>query len=371
MSSLIPQPRKFTAVDLFSGAGGFTLAAQNCGLSVLAAVESQHYACLTYENNFIKNKQNPPLLFQEDIRSLKPESIVENLGLNAGELDILLGGPPCQGFSSHRINNAGVDDPRNELLLQYFRFVESFQPKAFIVENVPGMLWERHEEFVENFYELATNADYHVFDPIILNAKDYGIPQNRRRVFILGLSEPATDALQWPPEQTHFAPNSREVLEQDQPSWVTAGVVFNDPLKKGDPNDLHMNHTKELIKVFRSTPPNGGSRTESNRVLPCHQNGYKGHKDVYGRINPDQVGPTMTTGCFNPSKGRFLHPTEHHGITIRHAARFQAFPDEFIFHGGITAEGAQVGNAVPIRLGEQVIGVVEDYLRILEEQCDT
>lgn len=358
-------------VDLFCGAGGFSLAAQRSKLNVVGAVENFPHACTTYFHNFIENKQNPPTLFQDDIRELDPEAVVRTLGLEAGELDLLLGGPPCQGYSSHRINDAGVDDPRNELLIQYFQFVEAFRPKAFIVENVPGMLWERHTQYVDRFYELADNASYHVFDPIILNAKNYSIPQNRRRVFILGLSEPATDELQWPPIQTHFAPNSPEVLKQNQPAWVTAGVAFEAPLQKDDPNNLHMNHTEELIEVFRSTPPNGGSRTESNRILPCHQNGYGGHKDVYGRINPDQVGPTMTTGCFNPSKGRFLHPTEHHGITIRHAARFQTFPDDFIFHGGITAEGTQVGNAVPIYLGEQVIGVVADYLRLIEERNNT
>jgi len=355
-----------SVVDLFCGAGGFSLAAQKINLRVLGAVENHPYACTTYHHNFIENKQNPPVLFQEDLRELEPEDVVRQLGLTAGDLDILLGGPPCQGFSSHRINDAGVDDPRNELLLQYFRFVEAFRPRAFIVENVPGMLWERHAEYVDKFYELADDAGYHVFDPAILNAKDYGIPQNRRRVFILGLREAPTDELQWPPLQTHFAPNSREVLELGYPAWVNAGVVFDTPIQEDDPNNLHMNHTEELIEVFRSTPLNGGSRSQSNRILPCHQNGYGGHKDVYGRINPNQVGPTMTTGCFNPSKGRFLHPTENHGITIRHAARFQTFPDDFIFHGGITAEGMQVGNAVPITLGVQVIRTVAEYLDLLD-----
>lgn len=347
--------RELTAVDLFSGAGGFTLAAQNCGLDVLAAVENYHYACATYTNNFIKNKDSAPRLFQEDIRSLCPESCMREIGLKQGDLDILMGGPPCQGYSSHRFKDSGVDDPRNELLLRYFNFVEALAPKAFIVENVAGMLWKRHEKYVKKFYDLGEKAGYHVFQPVLLNAKEYGVPQNRKRVFLLGFKNKPSSTLQWPPVPTHFSPKSEEVVKERKPEWPLSKEVFDIPLDTNDPNNLHMNHTERLIEVFKSTPLNGGSRADSNRVLPCHQNGYPGHKDVYGRIDPMKVGPTMTTGCTNPSKGRFLHPTEHHGITIRHAARFQTFPDSFVFEGGLTAGGTQVGNAVPRKLGVKVL----------------
>ena len=353
---------QFTAIDLFSGAGGFSLAAVNSGFSVLAAIEHYHYACSTYENNFIKDNPFGPRLFQEDICKLSPESVMKDIDLKRGELDLLMGGPPCQGFSSHRFKDAGVDDPRNELLLQYFRFVEALAPKVFIVENVAGMLWKRHEKYVDKFYELGRQAGYHVCDPVLLNARDYGVPQNRKRVFILGFKKEPEQKHEWPPAPTHFSPSSDEVLNFNKPSWVTSKVVFKEPLSEKDPNNIHMNHTKELIEVFKSTPLNGGSRTESNRVLPCHQNGYAGHKDVYGRIDPEKLGPTITTGCTNPSKGRFLHPTEHHGITIRHAARFQTFPDSFVFEGGLTAGGIQVGNAVPYELGKVLLKNISNYL---------
>lgn len=362
-SNDLPQ---ITAIDLFSGAGGFSLAALSCKMTVLAAVENYQHACTTYLTNFIEGKKSPPHLFNQDIRSLCPKACMKELGIGKGELDILMGGPPCQGFSSHRFKDAGVDDPRNELLLRYFHFVEILAPKAFIVENVSGMLWKRHEKYVSNFYQLAKDAGYHVLDPIILNAKEYGVPQNRKRVFILGFRTTPSEHLIWPPKPTHFSPTSNEVLNENKPSWPTAAMVFETSLNPNDPNNIHMNHTKELVEVFKSTPPNGGSRLDSNRTLPCHQNGYGGHKDVYGRIDPDKVGPTITASCTNPSKGRFLHPTEHHGITIRHAARFQTFPDDFVFAGGVTTAATQVGNAVPLRLGKQVL---KSVLSGLDLQC--
>lgn len=122
-----------------------------------------------------------------------------------------------------------------------------------------------------------------------------------------------------------------------------------------------MNHSQELIDVFMRTPINGGSRKDSGRILPCHGK-HDGHKDVYGRIDPSVPGPTMTTACINPSKGRFVHPIENHGITLRQAARFQTFPDDYIFKGGLIAAGVQIGNAVPVLLGEVLLKAVSESL---------
>jgi DNA (cytosine-5)-methyltransferase 1 len=115
-----------------------------------------------------------------------------------------------------------------------------------------------------------------------------------------------------------------------------------------------MTHGAALIEAFRNTPINGGSRKDSGRVLACHRD-HDGHKDVYGRIDSRKPAPTMTTACINPSKGRFVHPSEHHGITVRQAARIQTFPEHFTFSGGLMAAGKQVGNAVPVRLGATLI----------------
>jgi DNA (cytosine-5)-methyltransferase 1 len=185
--------------------------------------------------------------------------------------------------------------------------------------------------------------------------------KNRKRVFILGIREDIQWQGEWPPRETHHAPESEIVGGANAPCWIAAAEVFKLPLRTDDPNAIHMQHTAKLRDVFRSTPKNGGSRYESNRVLPCHRD-HDGHKDVYGRIDPSRPGPTMTTGCVNPSKGRFVHPVANHAITARHAARFQTFPDDFVFEGGLMAAARQIGNAVPILLGEVAIGSVVEGL---------
>ncbi|EBG5998219.1 DNA cytosine methyltransferase, partial [Salmonella enterica subsp. enterica] len=132
---------KIKAIDLFSGAGGFSLAALELGIDILSAIELDKDACDTYRDNLIKKRENNIQLLNQDIMSISPVSMMGDLSLIEGELDIIIGGPPCQGFSSHRIKNSGVDDPRNNLLIRYFDFVKAFKPKLFLVENVPGLLW--------------------------------------------------------------------------------------------------------------------------------------------------------------------------------------------------------------------------------------
>ncbi|MEA2465586.1 MAG: (cytosine-5)-methyltransferase 1, partial [Acidobacteriota bacterium] len=184
---------------------------------------------------------------------------------------------------------------------------------------------------------------------------------NRKRVFIVGWRRDLALRPAWPPQPTYFKPSSEEVLVGGRRPFRTAASVFEKPLDVLDPNKVHINHSPELIRVFESTPLNGGSRHESSRVLPCHD-GHNGHRDVYGRIRLGEPGPTMTTACINPSKGRFLHPTENHGITARHAARFQGFPDGFIFEGGLFAAARQIGNAVPRQMGRRVLRVLKRAL---------
>lgn len=353
--------RKLVGVDLFAGAGGFSLAAKNIGIEITAAVELNSKACESYRYNLVKN--NVPQLYEENILFLEPETLKLNHFSEGAECDILLGGPPCQGFSVHRIKGAGVGDPRNELVLRYFQFVHHLRPKVFLMENVPGLLWPRHKPFLDALYTQGDDAGYDLYPPEVIDARDYGVPQRRKRVFVLGVRRDISLNIEWPPNPTHGNELAREA-NSSLLAWRVASEVFSESLSGDDENNIHMNHSLELINVFRNTPLNGGSRRDSGRTLPCHD-GHNGHADVYGRINPSEPGPTMTTACINPSKGRFVHPTEHHGITLRHAARFQTFPEDFIFKGGLMAGGAQIGNAVPIRLGEVLLQTISDGLHQL------
>ncbi len=382
--------QKLTAIDLFSGAGGFSLAAYNAGVDVLAAIEFDQNAAETYKKNLVDRLGVKIKVYAEDITEFDIDSLVNDIGIKKGELDILLGGPPCQGFSSHRIKDSGKDDPRNALLIRYFDFVEHLRPKAFLVENVPGLLWPRHEKYLNDFLDLTKEHGYQIVTcaPLILNARDYGVPQNRKRAFILALrNDVMQEDVNWPPPPTHH--KSGDSL------WLTASSAFEEPnlivldtfkkrleekfgnsreesnqivesLKWGeklDPQDscnLSMTHYETLTEVFENTPLLG-DRDESGRELNCHKN-YKGHKDVYGRIYPHLQANTITAGCNNPSKGRFVHPWLNHGITLRHAARLQTFPDDYVFTGGSMSVAKQIGNAVPVKLGEALI---EEISRLL------
>jgi len=357
---------QITAVDLFAGAGGFSLAAHNAGIKVLAAVENDKHSCATYLYNFNSRMGLGIQLFKEDINVLTPERMMAETSGLANGCDLVIGGPPCQGFSSHRFKNKGVGDPRNELLIRYFEFVKALQPAAFLIENVPGLLWDRHKAYLVRFEKAAAGAGYQMFEPEVLNASDFGVPQRRRRVFLLGVAREFNLDIHWPPHQTHSKSGQNRNQSNRPPEWVKASHVFDVPLPKGDQNSVHMNHSEEMIERFRNTPPNGGSRAESGFTLRCHQE-HNGHKDCYGRIDPSKPGPTMTTACINPSKGRFVHPTEHHGITLRHAARFQTFPDDFVFEGGLISGGGQIGNAVPVALGEILLGTINNSLRQLRQ----
>ncbi len=351
-------------VDLFAGAGGLSLSAIRSGLVVKAAIEIDKNAANTYYDNFCK-KYYDIKLYNEDIRTIDPSSVINSAFKLHETCDLILGGPPCQGFSTHRINNSGVNDPRNELLLTYFNFVRSFRPSVFLLENVPGMLWPRHKDYLDRFYKEATISGYKVKQPILIDAADYGIPQRRKRVFILGIRKDINTEIAWPPPATHGS--EKEI--KNNPAllpWVPCKEVFKENIIN-DPNNIHMKHSDELVSAFNNTPRNGGSRRDSGRILKCHEQ-HDGHKDVYGRINPFTVAPTMTTACINPSKGRFVHPVENHGITARQAARIQTFPDDFIFSGGLIASGQQIGNAVPVRLGEILINCLKPLLFVAKEK---
>jgi DNA (cytosine-5)-methyltransferase 1 len=245
------------------------------------------------------------------------------------------------------------------LIHRYFEVVAHLKPKVFLMENVPGILWKRHAEYLELFYAMAKKSGYRVHKPAVLDARDFGVPQRRKRVFILGIASDLPDIAVWPPPPTHG--NAKAVKRDNTLTpWIPCADAFLGA-PKGDENNVHMRHTQELVDAFARTPANGGSRRDSGRLLKCHVE-HDGHKDVYGRIDSYQPAPTMTTACINPSKGRFVHPTQNHGITARQAARIQTFSDEFIFFGGLMAAGIQIGNAVPVTMGEAILRPIRIFI---------
>lgn len=320
------------AVDLFSGCGGLTLGLKQAGFRVVGAVEKDPLAISTYKANH-KNI----CLWEVDIRDLPASKVMQRLGLKPGELDLLAGCPPCQGFSSIRTRNGASRnrDPRNNLVDEMLRFVSVMQPKAVMFENVPGI---KTREVFHRFCKRLTGLGYKV-NWKIQDAADFNVPQRRRRLILMA----SRVALVSFPEKFTTRKTVRDIIG----NLVKAGTS-SDPI-----HDLKENRSEKIIKLIQDIPANGGSRLDlpRNRQLACHKR-TNGFKDIYGRMSWDDVAPTITGGCFNPSKGRFLHPIENRAITLREAALLQGFPKAYWFppSAGKQPIATMIGNALPPEL---------------------
>ena len=320
---------KPTAIDLFSGCGGLTVGLKISGFKVLGAVDIDPLSIKTYRAN-----HKDVSVWETDIRDLKPAKIKSKLGLRKGDLDLLAGCPPCQGFSTMRTLNGAfkIDDPRNDLLFEFLRFVKALHPQTVMMENVPGMAKdERFKVFCVRMEKLGYFGDYR-----ILNAAEYGVPQRRKRLVYL-----AGRRMEIP-----FAKRASKMK-------TVQDAIGNLPKagESGDPvHDMPEKRTPRILEMIRRIPKDGGSRTDlpEEDQLNCHKlcNGFK---DVYGRMAWRDVSPTITSGCFNPSKGRFLHPEEDRAITMREAALLQGFPRWYKFPttNSKSAVALMIGNALP------------------------
>ncbi len=320
---------KPTAVDLFCGCGGLTVGLKRAGFRVLGAMDVDPLSIKTYKAN-----HRDVTLWEKDIRELDPQELLDALGLKKGGLDLLAGCPPCQGFSTMRTLNGAltVDDPRNDLLLEFERFVEALRPRAVMMENVPGLANDkRFEAFLRKLKKLGYLGAHRV-----LNAAEYGVPQRRRRLIYLaglGMEIPFADKAA-----------KMKTVEEAIGGLPKAG-------QSGDPlHDMLENRTPKVLEVIQLIPKDGGSRRDlpEEFQLECHKR-CNGFKDVYGRMAWKEVAPTITGGCFNPSKGRFLHPEEDRAITMREAALLQGFPRRYKFPttDNKSAVALMIGNALP------------------------
>ncbi len=335
---------QLTAVDLFCGCGGLTLGLKRAGFQILGAIDNDPPSIEVYTEN------HPEVhVWEKDIRNLTGTSLKRTLRLRKGELDLLAGCPPCQGFSTLRTLNGSrkIQDPRNDLLAEFQRFVEELRPRAVMMENVPGLADdERFSSFIREMRKMGYLGEHRV-----LNAADYGVPQRRRRlIYLAGLGVEI--------------PFSGKVLKGKTVKDAIGGLPMAG--KSGDPvHDIPERRTPKVMDIIRRTPKNGGSRTDLPKrfQLKCHQS-CDGFKDVYGRMAWNKVAPTITSGCFNPSKGRFLHPTEDRAITMREAALLQGFPKKYYFSlkRGKIRLAQIIGNALPPKFIRCQAHAVRRYL---------
>ncbi len=346
-----------TFIDIFSGAGGSTLGFVKAGFSLIGALDNFEYAVETFKRYF----KHEPIL--ADARMFD----YNRWGRELGDVDVVVGCPPCQGFS--RMRNCKTPgsciDSRNDLVFVYVRVVKELKPKAFVFENVGWMIRAYGGIYLNELLVRLKKLGYRITWGI-LDARDYGVPQRRRRLIIIGSlrGEPRL------PEPTYGNPRSREVKEGMRKPWRTVRDAIADlpPLGPGEEHPLIPNHkTMQLpehwLKLIKAIPKDGGSRKDvpSELWLPCHRR-HKGHNDVFGRLAWDKPANTITTGCWNPSKGRFVHPEQDRGLSLRECARLQGFPDDFIFYGPATAVAIQIGNALPPPLAQAIAEKVKELL---------
>lgn len=317
------------AIDLFSGCGGLTQGLRDAGFTVGAAVEIDALAAETYAANHPEVR-----LFNADIRNISASQIMEACGIEEGELDLLAGCPPCQGFSRIRLNNKRerMDDPRNRLIGEVLRLVAEMQPKVVMLENVPNL--SRYSRYLDFKRELR-KLGYEISDQT-LDVADFGVPQRRKRLVVLASRLGRI---------SHLAPVEGRRTVRDAIGKLPVDILKSDPL-----HNLGEKRSERVRQLIKAIPKDGGSRTalSAGLTLKCHEK-QDGFYDVYGRMRWDDVAPTITGGCINPSKGRFLHPEEDRAITLREAAILQSFPPgyQFSLRRGKYAAAEMIGNALP------------------------
>lgn len=339
-----------TAIDIFAGCGGATLGFKNAGFEVRAAVEIDSIACSTYRMN------HPEVnLLECDIRRLTVDKILSAANLEPGQTTVLLGCPPCQGFS--RQSKSGMYDDRNSLVWRFALLAIEIAPEFIAFENVPGLSngvgkfrWARAKRLLQR-------AGYRLTEDVVDSAS-YGVPQFRKRLLMLARRD---DSLRLSiPEATHCNPVN--CYKNGLAPWATVRNALKDlPMassyEASGTDRLHQapRHKEIVLRRLRHIPHDGGGRRSlpDSLVLQCHKS-HSGHWDVYGRMWWDKPAPTLTTGCTNVTRGRFAHPDEDRAITLREAARLQTFPNWYRFSGARSEIASQIGNAVPPLLAEVV-----------------
>lgn len=335
-----------TSIDLFAGAGGLSCGLVEENFQVVTAVEIDPVSAKSYS----LNHQGTNLIV-DDIRRVRGPQILKQAGLSRGELDLLTGCPPCQAFSTLRTRRRKqqVEDPSKELIIEMLRLVRSIRPRAVIVENVPGLANDNH---FAGFRLGLKQAGYQSMYAV-LNASDFGVPQRRKRLILVAL-------------RGKDIPLGWSSYRCDRRTVRNAISHLAPPGTSGDLlHDIPERRTPAMIARIKATPKNGGSRRDISPELQCAcHTRIDGFKDVYGRMAWDDVAPTITSGCNNPSRGRFLHPEEDRAITLREAALLQTFPPsyQFCFDRGKEHVACQIGNAFPPNMIRPIARIISREL---------
>jgi DNA (cytosine-5)-methyltransferase 1 len=359
-------------VDLFSGAGGLSLGFKMAGYKLAFALDVDWDAIRTYMAN---NPEVPWLC--KDVRKISVKEIEDVAGLKKGDFDIMMAGIPCEGYS--QLNRRyDPSDPRNYLFLEFLRLTKAFQPKAILIENVPGMFKRDKGLFKRAIEEALHKIGYTVFT-VELNALNFGVPQKRERVFFAGFLGPIRDFS--PPPPTHASTKSllsyinRKDNEKESKRYLTVWDAISDlpSLRPGEAKRVYEGPPRtEYQKLMRE-----GATMLYNHEAPNHPEwtvkriaATPPGEPIYGtfkqriRLKWDEPSPTIPAGGVRP-QWFFAHPEQPRGLTVREVARLQSFPDTYVFYGSMIKQRILVGDAVPPLLAKAIAIHLKRYLHEL------
>lgn len=363
---------KLKVFDIFSGCGGMSWALHKEGFEVVGALDNWKIALNTFKVNHPNSK-----IFCGDIRSFDVKEIREELGLKKGELDCLVGGPPCQGFSKNvPASYRFLEDPRNQLFNDYLNFVEELYPRVVVMENV-AEIYNSFNGLVRNTIVSRLEKMGYQVEVKVLFGPDFGIPQRRSRCFFFATR---TGIKPYFPEATHSKQKVAHLFGELS-TYVSAWQAISDlPELENGGGAVEMMYDKKPQNEFQRLMRNNNKilfdhitrelkgvqleRIKSIKAgqgikdLPEHIRPKGGYSGAYGRLDFINVAPTITRWVFHPGSGRYGHPKNERLITIREAARIQCFTDDFKFTGTYIEKAQQIGNAVPslfmLRLSEPI-----------------
>lgn len=370
-------------IDLFAGAGGLSLGLETAGFSSLYANEFVERFAQTYQKNHPETWVD-----SRDIRDVDPSEVLGRLGIKKGELALLAGGPPCQGFSVNAPKRS-ADDQRNHLFLDFLKFVDVFAPRAVLIENVPGLVSFAGGATLDAILTALSDLGYDA-DVQILYAPHFGVPQTRWRTIILGMRRDLNPPIDLFPRPQHSAParvnftsrhGNRSLVDltidpslaahttvadaiSDLPELLSGeGVTdgskyrvkalnFYQEALRDKSDGIYNHHASALGKLNRERlshiPPGGNWTDIPFELLPAGMQRARrsDHTKRYGRPLPEGLASTILTKC-DPHWGAYFHYSQDRTFTVREAARLQSFPDRYVFTGNLSEQFAQVGNAVP------------------------
>ena len=352
-----PQKR-IKAFDFFCGAGGLTRGLLDSKIDVLAGIDNDPKLSRTYQNN------NSPSQFEcSDINDVDISKLRQKYGITEKDVVLYAACTPCQPFSSLNQRRKG-SDPRDQLLLSFAEIVRASPPDFILVENVPGLGNAYGSEIFQSFLSTLKIAGFATSDSHKLDAQEFGVPQVRKRFLLIAsrhgqikLPRPSRkrttvrDAISDFPKPS-VGPTLRSIRSKDT-AFGPEGLSSDENW----PNHVFRPVSDDHLKILNAVPKDGGSRADvvdTSILLDCHQNAPNLHKDVFGRIAWDGPAPTLTCRCTDIYCGRFTHPDENRGLSLREAAAIQTFPNDYKFYGTFSHASKQIGNAVPVALARRL-----------------